>query len=86
MVIVNENKKQELERKIAEVQRSTRSVIPPLIPWHNWMRSRFTWYYNLSWQLQKMKIGFGDLFSFLFLLFIIGAVIVFIIITVVYFS
>lgn len=41
---------QGLDRQIILVQDSTKTTIPQLVPWHNYFRMKFGWYYN--WHLK----------------------------------
>lgn len=62
----------ELEERLAQIQKSTRTTWPALIPLHDKMRMKFRWYYNWHCQPKASIIHWGIL-SFYCLALIVGA-------------
>jgi len=69
--VVTEMKKDELERNIIAIQRSTKVNFPPLAQLHNFFRTKSSWYY--SWHL-KSYAGFVHVILLLIYLAILASI------------
>ena len=45
----------EIDERIIELQKSTRTLVPAMIPVHNWLRMKIRWYYK--WHLKPYSKG-----------------------------
>lgn len=57
----------EMEKKIAEIEHSTKVDIPELAVWHNALRMRYVWYYR--WHMSSAAHVFQYIFLIAYLIF-----------------
>ncbi len=63
------HQEKELDQRVDQLHRSTAVLIPPLSPFHNWLRTKYPFYYQ--WHLLKQSRTIHWIVLFLYSLFLI---------------
>lgn len=60
----------ELDQKIAQIQKSTKTTVPQAVPMHDKMRMKYKWYYNWHIMPYSSSIHWGVFLTYFFFLII----------------